>query len=340
MRRAPLAVAGLVAAAALVGALAGPAAADARIVSAQDDQGRPITFDVRASGVNVAEYTSVLRAAAHGNEIRTVTVRIVPQSQIASTCGSLQAVACYSGNRQGGTIVVRAGSRAQFEHSLLHEYAHHVDAAIRNGSRRELNGTPRWWRARSIGTRLARGQVAFDYERGWARSIGEIFAEDYVQVHIRSRYGIPWMNRPSEAVRRAIRQDITGRAAGPAPRAGSGAEPSGPTDPPATSRSRTFRDRVDLAPGEAVNIPFGLLGPGRRIGFTANVSSAEGSGRVSNQLFCQGRRVTGGQGTDGSPARIKRTNLPPGSCRILLTNLSEEPVAVGTTLTLTRTRTR
>lgn len=338
MRPFVLAVAGLSAGAALVGGLALPVDAGARIVTAEDGQGRPITFDVQANGVNVGEYTSVLRNAVHGNEIRTVTVRIVPRGRIASSCGSSQAVACYSGNAQGGTIVVRAAARAQFEHSLLHEYGHHVDAAIRGGSRRELNGTPRWWRARSMGTRLRRGQVAYDYERGWARSIGEIFAEDYVQVHVRGEFGIPWLNPPSAAVRRAIRQDITGRASGPAPRPGSGEGQGGPTDPPTNSRSRTFRDRVDLAPGDARRIPFGLLGPGRRINFTTNVASAQQTGRVSNQLFCQGRRITGGQGTDASPGRIKRTNLPPGSCHIVVTNLSEEPVSVGTTLTLTRPR--
>lgn len=87
-----------------------------------------------------------------------------------------------------------------------------------------------------------------------------------------------------------------------------------------------------------MRIQFGLLGTGRRISFTANVASAEASGRVSSQLFCQGRRITGGQGTDTSPGRIKRTNLPPGSCRIVVTNLGGEAVSVGTTLTLTRTR--
>ena len=74
-----------------MGGLAAPVVdASARTVTGQDGQGRPITFDVRANGVSVGEYASVLRDAVHGNEIRTVTVRIVPQGRIGSSCGSIE----------------------------------------------------------------------------------------------------------------------------------------------------------------------------------------------------------------------------------------------------------
>jgi hypothetical protein len=55
---------------------------------------------------------------------------------------------------------------------------------------------------------LRSGQVTWDYELGWQRSIGEIFAEDYVQLHARPRYGITWLARPSGSVLTAIRRDI------------------------------------------------------------------------------------------------------------------------------------
>jgi hypothetical protein len=73
-------LAALVAVAAL--ALAVAAGAGAATVTEHDGQGRAITFDVRASNVDVCWYASVLSAAAHGNEISDVTIRIVPEPQI------------------------------------------------------------------------------------------------------------------------------------------------------------------------------------------------------------------------------------------------------------------
>ena len=54
--------------------------ANAAIVTSHDDQGRQITFDVRAPNVDTEWYASILRASAHGNEISDVTIRIVPES--------------------------------------------------------------------------------------------------------------------------------------------------------------------------------------------------------------------------------------------------------------------
>ena len=74
------------------------AGANAAIVTSTDAQGRRITFDVRAATVDTDWYASVLRSIAHGNEISTVTVRIVPDQSIDTLCGDA-AAACYS--RQG-----------------------------------------------------------------------------------------------------------------------------------------------------------------------------------------------------------------------------------------------
>src|SRR5437870_2013172 len=77
-------------------ALAGATGANAAIVISHDDQGRTITFDVRAATVDTEWYASVLRAAAHGNEISNVTITIVPENQIPALCGGEEAAACYS----------------------------------------------------------------------------------------------------------------------------------------------------------------------------------------------------------------------------------------------------
>ena len=47
-------------------AFAGAASANAAIITSHDDQGRTITFDVRAATVDTEWYASVLRASAHG----------------------------------------------------------------------------------------------------------------------------------------------------------------------------------------------------------------------------------------------------------------------------------
>ena len=64
---------------ALVAALALATAAGAEIVTRADTEGRTITFDVQAPSVDVDWYAAVLRAAAHGDEISRVTIRIVPR---------------------------------------------------------------------------------------------------------------------------------------------------------------------------------------------------------------------------------------------------------------------
>ncbi len=81
-------------------ALAGATGANAAIITSHDDQGRTITFDVRAPVVDTEWYASVLRAAAHGNEISNVTITIVPEPQIPAFCGG-QDAAVITSTRSG-----------------------------------------------------------------------------------------------------------------------------------------------------------------------------------------------------------------------------------------------
>ena len=124
--------------------------ANAAIVTSHDDQGRQITFDVRAPNVDTEWYASVLRASAHGNEISDVTIRIVPESQIPGLCGGEDASACYTGRSGPPTIMIAAGKSKILEDTLLHEYGHHLDTYWRVSGVPELNGTPVWWAARGM----------------------------------------------------------------------------------------------------------------------------------------------------------------------------------------------
>jgi hypothetical protein len=66
----------------------------------------------------------------------------------------------------------------------------------------------RWWAARGIDSLLAQGKVSEGYELGWARSISEIFAEDYVQLHMRTPYEIRWLRPPGPRIKAALRSDL------------------------------------------------------------------------------------------------------------------------------------
>src|SRR4051794_24712577 len=135
-------------------ALAWATGVSAAIVTSHDDQGRTITFDVRATKVDTEWYASVLRAAAHGDEISNVKITIVPEPQIPAFCGGQDAAACY--NRSGSpTIYVAAGKSRLLESTLLHEYGHHLDTVWHVPGVQELNGTPTWWAARGMASLLA-----------------------------------------------------------------------------------------------------------------------------------------------------------------------------------------
>ena len=105
-----------------------------------------LTFDVRARGVHVGWYASVLRGAIHGSEIETVRIRIVPHSRISRLCATRNARSCYEGDERKGLVVVPAGRSADVAHMLLHEYAHHIDMARSNFLSTDKPWARSWWR--------------------------------------------------------------------------------------------------------------------------------------------------------------------------------------------------
>jgi hypothetical protein len=302
--------------AALVVALGVAAGADAAVVTAQDTQGRTITFDVRAATADTDWYADVLRATAHGNEISAVTIRIVPEPDIDALCGE-GAAACYAGRNGPKIIFVPAGKSANLESTLIHEYGHHLDTYWNVAGIPELNGTPVWWQARGMGSLLSRGRVAFDYSLGWDHSIGEIFAEDYAAIHIGGdRYGIPWLSPPDDALKAALFAELGTPTA---------ALPEAPDEPLVIVRTGV------LSPRDSRALPFRLLGPGRRVTFTATVSRPKRKGvRARVQIVCNGTVVVSQPLGKG---RARRTldvpNLGPADCDARLVS------AVGVTLSYT-----
>jgi hypothetical protein len=296
-------------------ALAGATGANAAIVTSHDDQGRTITFDVRATAVDTEWYASVLRAAAHGNEISDVTITIVPEPQIPAFCGGQDAAACYS--RTGSpTIFVPAGKSRLLESILLHEYGHHLDTFWHVSGVPELNGTPTWWADRGMASLLAGHKVAFDYSLGWSHSIGEVFAEDYAYIHTHSRYAITWLSPPDAALQSAMFAELGTPTT---------ALPAAPEVPLVINRTGT------LSPRDSFTVPFGLLGPGRRVTLAATISKAGRKGiRARAQLVCNDVVVASRIFRKGQARRtLDIPNLGPATCYARLVS------GVSTSLTYT-----
>jgi hypothetical protein len=298
-------------------ALAGAAGANAAIVTSHDDQGRTITFDVQAATVDTEWYASVLRASAHGNEISDVTIMIVPEPQIQAFCGGADVAACYSRSAPA-TIIVPAGKSKLLETVLLHEYGHHLDTFWRVSGVPELNGTPTWWAARGMESLLADHQVAFDYSLGWSHGIGEVFAEDYAYIHTHSRYAMTsWLSPPDAALESAMFAELGTPTA---------ALPYAPEVPLILNRRGT------IAPRDGYSVPFGLLGPGRRVTVAATISNAKRKGiRARAQLVCDGRVIVTRTFRKGQARRtFDIPNLGPATCDVRL--VSSVSTTLGYTL--------
>lgn len=288
------------------------AKAQAQTLVLEDRQGRPISFDVLAPAVGVEWYANLLRAAPHGDEIRGVTVRIVPAAELPAACGA-DAGGCYRGGRGRGLIVVPAGRTAWVAHALVHEYGHHLDHSRAVGGLPEPNGTPGWWEARGLKSLLDAREVAFDYSLGWTRSVGEIFAEDYTQLSLQTSYRIGWLSPPAESVLAALRSDLGAAATPPS---------TPPADPVVVVRRGT------LTPGKSRALPFGLLGPGRRVTFTAQVGGARARGtRARVELVCGSRRTVKTLRRGQSSTTIDARGLGPDSCRVALVSTSRTPLS-------------
>jgi hypothetical protein len=299
--------------------LAAAAPAGAAPVVTHDSAGRPMTFDVQAQGADVAGYTAILDGLLHGDEISDVVVTIVPQSSIATQCGT-GAAACYRWSSRGGAAMfVPNQAPAQVRGALTHEYGHHVDATRPHlAGAGGLDGTAGWWRARGMAALLAQGQVAWDYSRGWDRSIAEVFAEDYKLTNLQGETSrIAWLGPPAPAVADAIRADLAGPTVAPAPPAqptvpppaAAGARPSPGTG--AGSRA-VARASGRLAAGRRAWIRFAVPSR-RRVAVTVSGVTA---GRIRAVLRCNGRTIAGAAARRRKPVTVRAARVARGSCRL------------------------
>ena len=328
----------------------------AQPLTADDGRGNAVYFQVDAPGATVDDELALLKRLPHGPEISRVVIRIVPPASIGAACGSSGAAACYSGRSNGtGRITVpdipAAGSG---EHSLAHEYGHHIDNTYRHTAAPEPNGTSSWWRARGMSELAASGVVARDYSRGWDHSIAEIFAEDYAQLTLDTPWRLRWLAPPGEAVLNAIRADLGSGAGGPGvppptptpTPAPSPTVPAGPppfVDPPVAApvprgvdrSTRRMSRRGSLAARRSVVVRVPLTGTGNRIRLAARfVGGRAQPGRLS--LVCNRRRLAMPRMLGGRIVRVNRSRLNTGFCTVRITNLGRTPTVYAVTITIRR----
>lgn len=306
---------------AVIAALSFSGTVSAREVVLQDDDGRAMHFDVRAD-VELGWYAGLLRRAAHAHEISRVTIRIVTWDELRDRCGH-GAAGCYSrrtGNR--GVMVVPAGSGFDTAHTLIHEYGHHVDASRRHGGLDEPNGTPLWWKARGMAELVEARSVRDRYEVGWDRSISEVFAEDYAYTNLRRGYKIAWLHRPSRTVQQAIRADL------------GLAEPPVITGTAPALKPVVIVRQGTLDPNDRVSVPFGLLGPNRRVrldGAFRRGSGARGRVEVTCGDVLRRKLLTG----TSSTAALVLPRAGPGQCTASILNTGSRPQRFRFTVRLT-----
>ena len=294
--------------------------ATAAEVLLQDDQGRTIRFDVRAEGVDAEWYAALLRPAPHGDEISTVRIHVVSWDELRSTCGQA-AAGCYSRN----VMVVPAEQSDQAAHTLVHEYAHHLDHSRPVAGVPEPNGTTEWWRARGMAELVRLRSVARSYALGWNRSIAEIFAEDYARLVLPgSTHKIGWLAPPDATVLAALKADF---GLGPPPEV---------VNPPVL-KPVTLTKNGSLGPKRRAQIEFGLLGPGRRVTATATFRGAtEKRSRAQLEIRCGNTRVALRTITKGkTTVTIDRRDLGPAECTATLTSTSSTSRAYALRVVLT-----
>ncbi len=325
------AVASLAVAAALIAT--GPAVATERSIT--DGAGNRIRISLEDPGARAPAIGATLRRAAHGPEINRVRIRAVPAALIARLCASSAARACYQGASDGSGEIIVPATGTGLDHALLHEYGHHIDNSFRHGAAAEPNGTLRWWRARRMGARVRAGEVAGGYSKGWPRSIGEIFAEDYVQLNLRSSFGIPWLATPSTSVLRALRRDITGSASGSAPRTPAD-EGGGAPDIGAPPTRLANGGGGALEPSQTRDLAFGLLGPQRGVELTVRVSNPQATAVAAVTVICDGVVIGQAVANQAASGVVTRDGLGPARCTAQIQNTGDGALAYAFSLVLSR----
>ena len=153
---------------------------------------------------------------------------------------------------------------------------------------------------------LEAGKVSHTYSLGWEHAIGEIFAEDYAQLHLETQYRLSWLDPPSEAIRDALAKDLENVPAAPLPAA--------PKPPVIIERRGVLRAAgADRDPVRAARA--------RHAASRSPPAWARRRARVRMELRCSnGRKASRVLDRTRPTAKIDLRDLGPARCTVALRN--------------------
>jgi hypothetical protein len=199
--------------------VAGVAKVTARAAYA-DAAGRTITIDSTVPSADLNTVAAVMNATYHGAEIVDVIVHVVKLSDIATICGSPQALACYLPTdpaRNGKGQLWFGYDDPDWKHSLVHEYGHHMDNQllnlahladfkIDNGCGIDSDGSRDWFFVRVVNGGLS---SKFGCRtNSWENLLPELFAEDFVVLNGIIGWQLSTASPPSSATLKSMKYDI------------------------------------------------------------------------------------------------------------------------------------
>lgn len=161
-------------------------------VALADSQGQTITIDSTVPAFDLNQVASVLNSTYHKTEILKVKIHVVSLSDMATICGSSQALACYRPMAGGFGELWFAADDSDWIHSLVHEYGHHMDNQFANVAQLhaygigqactiDSDGTRNWFFERLSGSNTTDN---FNCSSGdWEHLLPELFAEDFVVLN-------------------------------------------------------------------------------------------------------------------------------------------------------------
>lgn len=159
-----------------------------------DAQGRNFSIDTTVPGYDLAPAAALLNSTYHKAEIAKLTVHAIALSAMNATCGDPQAIACYRPMSGGYGELWFGADDPDWQHSLVHEYGHHMDNQLANiaqlksygygnGCTISSDGSRDWFFFRITASNTTDADRIYCNASDWEHLLPELYAEDFVVMN-------------------------------------------------------------------------------------------------------------------------------------------------------------